>query len=396
MRPAESLERISSHLVETLVSTQSLNEFFERAMPALATAFGASRGILVDYRENTGHFDLLRFAGYGERARFELQHRLKDFELEKALEQREPYLGESNARLLFLPLYFTDTLEAIVVLESDQPIELTAARRQAALVVSRFVGLLMSSNRLAINKSGIVDFDDLQRARQIQLSYLPAQNLTTDRYEVYGYNQSSALVGGDYFDYFHRRASSLQCILADACGHGLSAALIMSAFRALLHSEIQRREDFQTLFHSLNRSVHSGGSLVQYLTGVFLDYSEADNHLRYTNAGHFEPAVVRRNGSIERLSGGGPPLGMFKQAQYPAGSAKVDSGDLVVLFTDGFTDLRNESDEFFGEERILDTVASKRKAPLKDIASVLLHKGMTFSATPHPEDDLTLFLIRFC
>jgi serine phosphatase RsbU (regulator of sigma subunit) len=386
---------ISAFLVQTLVETKSLNDFFEHVLPEIARSFGASRGVLVDYRENTGHFDVLHFVGYEERARFRLQQELQVSELKRALEHRAPYSSTLNPGRLFVPLYFTETLEAIIVLESDQPIELTPERQNMALIVSRFVGLLMSSNRLSINKTGLVDFDDLQRARQIQLSYLPQEGLSTDRYEVYGYNQSSALVGGDYFDYFRLRENSMQCILADASGHGLSAALIMSTFRALLHSEIQRHDDSRPLFDVLNRSVHSGGSIIQYLTGVFLDFDEAQSHLRYMNAGHFEPAIVRTDGTIERLSGGGPPLGMFKHSRYPTQTAKISSGDLLVLFTDGLTDLRNQAEDFFGEQRILSIAASHRNAPLKDLASVLLEQGIAFSASPNPEDDLTLFLVRF-
>src|SRR5207247_1386792 len=103
---------------------------------------------------------------------------------------------------MYLPLYFVTTLEALIVFEADEPIELTPVRREIAKIASKFIGLLMSSNRLSINQTGIVDFNDLQRARQIQLTYLPPDNLETDRYEIYGYNQSSAVVGGDYFDYF--------------------------------------------------------------------------------------------------------------------------------------------------------------------------------------------------
>jgi serine phosphatase RsbU (regulator of sigma subunit) len=128
---------------------------------------------------------------------------------------------------------------------------------------------------------------------------------------------------------------------------------------------------------------------------VFLDFDEGENNLRYVNAGHFDPAVIRMDGSIERLSGGGPPLGMFKHSRYPSRTAKIAGGDLLVLFTDGLTDLRNPSDDLFGEERILNITASHRKAPLKEIASVLLEQGIAFSAAPNPEDDLTLFLIRF-
>src|SRR5262245_28351385 len=311
MQPSESIEGIANHLVQTLTRTTGLNEFFETAIPLLAQAFGASRALLIDFRENTGRFDLLNFHGYENHGRFELQHRVRDMDLQRALAQKEPYAGE-NGKLLYVPLYFATTLEAVIVFESSEPITLTPNRLQIAVIVSKFVGLLMSSSRLSINQTGIVDFNDLQRARQIQLTYLPSENLETDRYEVYGYNQSSALVGGDYFDYFRMRDNSIQCVLADASGHGLSAALIMSTFRGLLHAEVADGHDSAELFTNLNRAVHSGSNIVQYLTGVFLDFDESRNRLKYTNAGHFDPVVIRKDSSVERLQGGGPPLGMFK------------------------------------------------------------------------------------
>lgn len=205
-------------------------------------------------------------------------------------------------------------------------------------------------------------------------------------------------MGGDYFDYFKPGGDALQCVLADACGHGLSAALIMSTFRALLHSEITRHDKVESpgsLFDSVNRSVHAGGSILQYLTGVLLDYDEKAQRMRYTNAGHFEPLLVRDGGQVERLSGGGPPLGMFKHIVYPTFDRDVHRGDLLVLFTDGLVDLRSSGDEFFGLDRVRESVSANRHRPLKEIASLLLDEGMGFSSTPHPEDDLTMFFVRF-
>src|SRR5262245_51655341 len=390
--------RVSNHLTRTLNDSNSLNGFLERALPPIARLFGAARTILIDYHEDTDRFDLLHFAGYPESARFELQHRLKNMDLERALKQKDPYIDAVDPPLAYVPLYFTETLEALLVLESREPVALSSESCEVLLTVSKFLGLVMSSGRLPINQRGLIDVSDLQKARQIQLSYLPSEKLSTERYEVYGHNQSSALVGGDYFDYFRTRERSLQCVLADACGHGLSAALIMSTFRALLHAELGRQTESAQpgkLFDAVNQSVHAGGSILQYLTGVFLDYDEATKRMRYTNAGHFEPLLVRGKGRVEDLPGGGPPLGMFKQSRYPTLDSAVESGDLLVLFTDGLVDLRGPQDEFFGEERVRRAVTGQRDRPLSEIASSLLAEGMAFSDTPHPEDDLTLFLVRF-
>src|SRR5262249_33698815 len=131
---------------------------------------------------------------------------------------------------------------------------------------------------------------------------------------------------------------------------------IMSTFRGLLHAGITECRDCADLFTTLNKTVYSGSNVVQYLTGVFLDFDERRNRLTYTNAGHFDPAILRSDGRLERLTGGGPPLGMFKNSEYPVATTEVHRGDLLVLFTDGLTDLRDSTDELFGEERILESV----------------------------------------
>jgi len=394
-RPALTSERTAQDLVRTLCATNGLNEFFEMALPEIAEAFGARRAVLIDYHENTNRFDTLHFWGYPPQSRFEVQRRIQSLDLGNALKEKGPFFPAGGPTRLCLPLYFLSTLEAVLLFEADFPIEITRLRREIAAVVSKFVGLLMSSSRLSINQSSIIDANDLQRARQIQLTYLPSENLKTDRYEVYGYNRSSSIVGGDYFDYFRLREHSIQCVLADASGHGLSAALIMSTFRGLLHAGIAEHTECSELFGMLNRAVHAGTGLVQYLTGVFMDFDERQNLLRYTNAGHFDPALIRGDGSIERLSGGGPPLGMFSNSEYPAEEKEIVPGDLLLLFTDGLTDLCDQSDQFFGEEKILAAVREHRNRPLKEIASTVLHEGMSFSAAPQPEDDLTLLMMRF-
>ncbi len=187
----------------------------------------------------------------------------------------------------------------------------------ACKLISRFLGLFLSSNRLPGNqKQDVLSPTDMERAREVQLSYLPSQNPVTDRYETYAHNESSSLVGGDYFDYFCNQDNSIQGVVADACGHGLAAALIMSTFRGVLHSEVQRGLEFGDLFNRLNRQLYNTGQVLQYLTVVHFEYDVKTGVLRHFNAGHFDPVIIHRNGSNSRLSGGGPPLGMFQNSSY--------------------------------------------------------------------------------
>src|SRR5262249_52018332 len=111
---AESAERIANHFVQTLASTDGLNPFFEMALPLLAESLGATRSILIDYRKRPGKSDLLHFGGDPQQSRFELQRQILEMDVQRALFERKPYFSGSANRL-YLPLYFTTTLEALLV-----------------------------------------------------------------------------------------------------------------------------------------------------------------------------------------------------------------------------------------------------------------------------------------
>ena len=386
---------LSCHLTHLLTEKTSLNAYMEAILPVLGGLFDTHHVSLVDYYENTHHFDLLFFSGYPLDARHILQRRLAEMQITRALEERQPYHSEKNPNFLIVPLYFRDVLEALVAFEGDFPIELTEARQECALVISRFLGLFMSSARLEVNRAQLVDSEDLRRARQIQLNFLPKHPPKTHRCEVYGVNHSSSLVGGDYFDYFDEEENVVQCILADACGHGMAAALIMSNFRGLLRSEILRRQGLEGLFASLNDMIHFDDDLIQYLTGVFLQVEEPTGRLDYLNAGHYEPIVIGADGDIRSLPGGGPPLGMFKSSRYPVGQAQLHSGDLVALYTDGLLDIQNGSDEYFGADRVVEILQQSRGLQLDDITRQVLDEARSFADGRSFEDDVTIFVLRF-
>lgn len=388
-------EQLCISLTNKLVRMTSLNDFMEEALPWIGRIFGTSKVILVDYREQTDRFVLLHFEGYAPEAHYGLQRKMYAMDLRQALRTAQPYHSATEPRLLCVPLYLREILEAVLVLEGDSPIELSESRLETSRVASKFLGLFMSSTRLEVNRDQLIDSQDLQKARQVQLSYLPSDYPRSDAYEIYGYNKSSTLVGGDYFDYFQVRQHSLQCVLADAVGHGMAAALIMSTFRGLLQAEIGRQGDFQGLFDCINKSVHAADGMIQYLTGVFLDFDERAKTLRYFNAGHYDPLIVARDGCFRTLPGGGPPLGMFKASQYAFHTSQMQSGDLLVLFTDGLVDVQNEAGDYFGTDTIVEVLESCHHQPLAKITHQVLDRACLFCAEAGFEDDVTFFVMRF-
>jgi len=388
---------LEAALIDGLVLGNGMNDFLHRFLQTVAGAFSVTHAALYGFDQESATFEVLYFLGYHGRSRSDLRRRMHGMDMQRSLRQREPYHGDEAHRHLLIPLYFQDTLEALLILESaGGPLPLDAAHLAACRVVARFLGLFLSSNRLPLHKrSDAIAVSDLERAREIQMSYLPSEHPVTDRYEIFGYNHSSALVGGDYFDYFRQREKSIQCVIADACGHGMAAALIMSTFRGLLHAEVLQSGDPGSLYTSLNHQLYSGKELIQYLTTVFFEYLEESGEIRYSNAGHFDPLVVHPNGDSSHLPGGGPPLGMFQNSAYEPTTARVQPGDILVLFTDGLVELRNTKDEFFGVEGILQAVIERRQLPLREMAKGVLARAAQFNHKAEPDDDLTLFLMRF-
>src|SRR5262245_5343719 len=96
-------DAIANHLVRTLATTEGLNAFFERAIPLLAEAFGASRAMLIDYRESIGRFVLMYWFGYPTSTRFDLQRQAASLDLQKALTEREPFFVNDDPKTLCLP-----------------------------------------------------------------------------------------------------------------------------------------------------------------------------------------------------------------------------------------------------------------------------------------------------
>ncbi len=395
---AVSLENeLALQFSQALVQAHGVNDFLNRFLKTIGDTFSVSCLALYDYDDSADYFDILYWFGYRLGSRSELRRKLFTLNIREALTQREPFWSDDSRKQFLIPLYFRDTLEAVLLMEcGDQTFDLDEARVAACKLVSRFLGLFMSSSRLPVNqRQGLLAVSDLERAREVQMSYLPSEHPVTERYEIYGYNQSSALVGGDYFDYFRQRENSIQCIVADACGHGLAAALIMSTFRGLLQSEVQRSSEFTELFTKLNRQLYHEGEVLQYLTAVFFDYDEEREELHYFNAGHFDPLAIRPDGTSSRLSGGGPPLGMFAHSTYSMQTCRMSAGDLLLLFTDGLAELRDAGDQFFGVDGILQAVVEQRTVSLKELAREVLARAARFSYKPQPDDDLTLFLMRF-
>jgi sigma-B regulation protein RsbU (phosphoserine phosphatase) len=233
---------------------------------------------------------------------------------------------------------------------------------------------------------------ELAEARAIQEKLLPRNIAQIPGYHIAGTWQSAGDVGGDYFDVIPVDDRALAICIADVCGKGMPAALLMSNLQSAVRGLTSLALPPDALCARLNSIVCANTASDRFITFFYAQLDRAARRLSYVNAGHNHPFVVHRDGSHERLQAGGGVLGIFEDQTYSLGTAQLAPGDCVLLFTDGVTEACDSQGEEFGEQRLLHLLRESHASSLEKMQTQILAAVQSFSASPWA-DDATLLLL---
>lgn len=242
--------------------------------------------------------------------------------------------------------------------------------------------------------------DQLALARAVQQRLLSGRRPACDQLDFAAECLPAYQVGGDYYDVFSTRHGQVALVLGDVSGKGLPASLLM----AHLHGAVRSITAFDEGMHlaaaadHLNKLLAAVTSRERFASLFWAYYSPKEHLLRYVNAGHLAPMLVRRcpAGGFEchRFDIGGPVLGLLPRAVYEQSEVAVSDQDLVVLYSDGLAEATNTSDVEFGEDRLLATLEANWHRPVREIQQSVLDAVMRFIGTHELQDDLTLLVAR--
>ena len=196
---------------------------------------------------------------------------------------------------------------------------------------------------------------DLALAAEVQKRLLPRQGLETTVASLTGLNLPARSVGGDYYDFLDLGSDHTGIALADVAGKGIPAALIMSVVQASLRVISSERDlTLPQLAAKMNYFLYRSTGPNSYATFFYAQLDQQTRELRYVNAGHNAPYLLRNGGesTVEELTTGGTIIGMFPQTRYEEGTLALHPGDVLIVFTDGVTEALNPADEEFGEDRL--------------------------------------------
>jgi sigma-B regulation protein RsbU (phosphoserine phosphatase) len=270
---------------------------------------------------------------------------------------------------------------------------------------------------------------ELEMAAEVQRHLFPADGVEDDTLEIYGICLPALGVGGDYYDYFDTDDSRTCIAIADVAGKGIAAALLMSTVQASLRCQlISGDKSLADVVSSMNRLLQRSTGDRGYATFFLAQFDKATHGLTYVNAGHNPPMLVRGSLAsqgkageltgitgiltravgtsaglavsvaeepvVRRLTTGGPIIGTFLDGPYEQETIQLQSGDILVVYTDGVTEALNPADVEFGEEKLRSIVVESLQLPARELAARVIAKVLEWQGRASQHDDITLIIVK--
>jgi serine phosphatase RsbU (regulator of sigma subunit) len=241
-------------------------------------------------------------------------------------------------------------------------------------------------------KDKLLARDEIEIARQVQLALLPHEHPEVPGWSVWSFSRPANDVGGDLVDYIPLGGFRHGVLLGDVAGKGLGAALLSAKLQATLRALVPNAVSLDELGGQVNEIFYRAGLDNRFATLFYAELEHHSGELRYVNAGH-NPAYLLRTAGIEELGASSRPVGMLESSTYEEGAVKMESGDMLVAYSDGLTEAEDSSGEPFGEQRVKELLPDLREMAPQAVGRRVLKTVDRFLGEARPTDDLSLVIV---
>lgn len=236
---------------------------------------------------------------------------------------------------------------------------------------------------------------DLELAASVQQHLFPCCSPAIDGVDIAAHAAPARIVGGDYFDYFTDAENGQGIAIADVMGKGAAAGLLMASLQSSLRILGPQYAEPHLLATRLNELFRHNLKQIRFISLFLLTLDTASRRVRYSSAGHNPPLWWNASTeSIDWLNPTGPAIGLLANAPYHSVERPYTSGDVLVLYTDGVVEARDDQGRLFGEERLASFVRRNHDAPAGRLLSGLWREIQSFSGSGG-QDDAALVVVKF-
>jgi len=301
-----------------------------------------------------------------------------------------------------VPLQTEDRVIGLIYLDSSHIVkEFTMQDLNLLTVMANMAAVRIENARLAQKEQ-----DERLRARELEQAAMIQRSMLPSRFppfpersdfELHAAMVPAKEVGGDLFDFFLLDPERLCFALGDVSGKGVPAALFMAITGTLLRAAALHHTSPGACLTSINSSLvekHASGMFVTLFYGIL---NTRTGVLEYANAGHNAPYIFSPDGKLSALRDlSGPMLGIFDGLQYTTRTTELKAGEAILVFTDGVTEARNRSGEFYEDSRLEAYLAASAARPVDDLVRGLQADVERFEAGASRADDITALALRRC
>lgn len=310
-------------------------------------------------------------------------------------EQKSIIMSELKSAMA-VPLFDEDKVLGILYADTNSPLHsydddhLRVLATFGNIIASRILNYALLTER---QEKQLIDAE-LRRASEIQKNLLVTVPSALPGYEVFAFQEQSRSVGGDLYDVKTLPDGRGLFLVADVSGKGMGAALLMSnilaSFRILYESE---QFDLIKAVNQVSIQMYNYSAPGDFAT-LFIGHTNPDDStIRYVNAGHNPPVLVRGDGSVEHLDASGTMIGAFDFCEWSEDVIHMSAGDVLFVFSDGVTEAERDGRQY-GDDRMERLLVKTRGMAAKQIAESLMDDINEFVADSPRSDDITMLVVK--
>ena len=235
---------------------------------------------------------------------------------------------------------------------------------------------------------------ELEIARGIQLRLLPQHPPYIEGMDLVANNIPAQEIGGDFYDYIPISRGSWGLVIADVSGKGMPAAIFMGLSRTIVRASATDNLSAAAAIKQANELICRDSTSGMFVTLFYAILDVKERKLRYVNAGHNPPLLIRNGGEVELLRARGIALGVTHYIDLQEAERTLQPGDTIVFYTDGVTEAINAEEEAFGERRLIEIVRENSSLPARGIIGKVEEAVVAFAGKEPQFDDITLLVLK--